>query len=271
MVCCTETISKIIVIGLNIVFMVLGIAIMIPGIIMMTNIDFLGDNIKPLLENISFNGINLASISNNLPIIFIIVGGVILIIAALGVLGACCKLKTLLVIYAIIVIILVLVQIVVLAFFFVLRSMLDDTIKKEFVSQLTSGYKVDDLDKGDEVSSAFNYMFMSMECCGMNAVTSSTNDFDTTAWRSGTGSGKKIPKGCCKGVTEATYASYINAACTDTANSGTYWPEGCYTKIMSSFGTILDTMGYMSFVAVLIQILLVIFSFCLCCSYMSPI
>ncbi|XP_060082817.1 CD63 antigen-like [Ylistrum balloti] len=271
MCCCTETISKIIVIGTNIIFLIIGIALIIPGILMLTDIDLLSENIKPLLEQISFNGVNLGNISGNLPIVFIFFGVAILFIATLGLIGACCKIKTLLVIYAIIVIILTVAEVVILVFFFVLRSHLDSTIKNEFASQLTSKYTQDLLDKSDTVSSSFNYMFMEAECCGVNAVTSTTNDFDNSPWRSGAGSGKKIPKGCCKGVTEATYTTYSNPACTDTATSGTYWPSGCYDVIMSTFGTILNSMGYICLVAVLIQICIIVFTFLLCCSYMTSV
>ncbi|XP_069115209.1 tetraspanin-9-like [Argopecten irradians] len=269
MVCCVETISKTVIIALNIVFMVLGLAIMVPGILMFTNIDFLSDEITPLLDKISFNGVNLGSISNNLPMLFIIIGGVILAIAAIGLIGACCKIKTLLVVYAIILIVLLIAQIIILAFFFLLRSMLDDTIKQEFLNQLQNSYKQDALDKSDEVSSSFNYMFMQMECCGIDPVTSTSNDFDNTPW--GRGTAQRIPKGCCKDVTENNYASYSNAACTDTATSGQYWSEGCFDKIMNSFGATLDAMGYVCLIAVLVQILLVVFAFCLCCSYATDI
>ncbi|XP_021349358.1 CD63 antigen-like isoform X1 [Mizuhopecten yessoensis] len=269
MVCCKEGISKYIIIGLNIIFMVLGLAVMVPGIVMLTNIDFLSGNIEPLLDKISFNGINLSNIANNLPIIFIIVGASILFIATLGLVGACCKIKTLLVLYALIVIVLALVQVIILAFFFLLRTQLDDTIKDEFLSQLQSSYTKDDLDKSDEVSSAFNYMFMQMECCGVNPVTATTNDFDLTPWRSGDGVSLKIPKGCCIGVTEDTYSAFVNTACTDTATSGTYHSDGCYDAIMSSFGSTLDMMGYICLGALLLQILIVIFTFCLCCTYMK--
>ncbi|XP_021368024.1 uncharacterized protein LOC110459881 [Mizuhopecten yessoensis] len=170
---------------------VLGLAVMVPGIVMLTNIDFLSGNIEPLLDKISFNGINLSNIANNLPIIFIIVGASILFIAVLGLVGACCKIKTLLVL---------------------------------------------------------------MECCGVNPVTATTNDFDLTPWRIGDGASLKIPKGCCIGVTEDTYSAFAKTACTDTATSGTYHSDGCYDAIMSSFGSTLDMMGYICLGALLLQV-----------------
>ncbi|OWF52422.1 hypothetical protein KP79_PYT22159 [Mizuhopecten yessoensis] len=45
--------------------------------------------------------------------------------------------------------------------------------------------------------------------------------------------------------------------------------EGCYDAIMSSFGSTLDMMGYICLGALLLQILIVIFTFCLCCTYMK--
>ncbi|XP_021349360.1 uroplakin-1b-like [Mizuhopecten yessoensis] len=293
MVCCKEGKSMYIIIGLNIIFMVLGLAVMFPGLAMLTNIYFLSGNIEPLLDKIFFNDINPSSIANNLPIIFIIVGASILFIAALGLVGVCCKIKTLVVLYDRIALVLIVVQYIIWVFFIVLRAKLHYTIKNEFLSQLQSSYTKDDLNKSDEVSSAFNYMFMQMECCGVNPVTATTNDFDLTPWRIEDGVSLKIPKGCCIGVTEDTYSAFANTSCTDTATSGTYHSDGCYDTILSKFGEIAgyicltffslcsqvlssmiwnkkeQDMDSSTYQYPLCQILMVIFAFCLCCTYMN--
>lgn len=60
-----------------------------------------------------------------------------------------------------------------------------------------------------------------MSCCGVNAVTGTTNDFDTSAWITSSSAGSKhIPTSCCSGVTSATYSTYTNTACTNTVTSG---------------------------------------------------
>lgn len=41
-----------------------------------------------------------------------------------------------------------------------------------------------------------------MSCCGVNAVTGTTNDFDSSAWITSSSAGSKhIPTSCCTGVT----------------------------------------------------------------------
>lgn len=66
-----------------------------------------------------------------------------------------------------------------------------------------------------------------MSCCGVNAVTGTTNDFDTSAWITSSSAGSKhIPRSCCSGVTSATYSTYTNTACTDSVTSG------YHTKVM---------------------------------------
>ena len=60
-----------------------------------------------------------------------------------------------------------------------------------------------------------------MSCCAVNGVTGTTNDFDNSAWiTSGAAGSKQIPTACCIGVTDATYSSYTNTACTNSVTSG---------------------------------------------------
>lgn len=60
-----------------------------------------------------------------------------------------------------------------------------------------------------------------MSCCGVNAVTGTTNDFDSSAWITSSSAGSKhIPTSCCTGVTSETYSTFTNTACTDSVTSG---------------------------------------------------
>ena len=61
------------------------------------------------------------------------------------------------------------------------------------------------------LSFIYNLQF---ECCGVNAVNSAVNDFDSTPWQAGT-PGYEIPYGCCPGVTSSNYtlAAATNPLC----------------------------------------------------------
>jgi hypothetical protein len=67
------------------------------------------------------------------------------------------------------------------------------------------------------------YVCLQMSCCAVNAVTGTTNDFDTSAWiTSGAAGSKQIPTFCCSGVTESTFSTHSDTACTDSVTSGYY-------------------------------------------------
>ena len=59
-----------------------------------------------------------------------------------------------------------------------------------------------------------------MECCAVNAVTGTTNDFDNTPWIAGAG-GQNIPIFCCSGINADT-AGATYTACTNTVTAGYY-------------------------------------------------
>jgi hypothetical protein len=74
----------------------MGLGLLIPGIILQTNFDFLTDDIKPVLDQVSLAGASLGDVVKNLGIGFIILGLFVFVVAAIGLLGACCKSKCLL-------------------------------------------------------------------------------------------------------------------------------------------------------------------------------
>lgn len=123
-------------------------------------------------------------------------------------------------------------------------------MKTNLVS-LLNNYGSDDLTTS-ETSTSWNYLFMLMSCCGVNAVTGTTNDFDTSAWITSSSAGSKhIPTSCCSGVTSATYSTYTNTACTNTVTSG-YHTKGCYDAIYNSLSAY-----YIIFIAVGVTVMVI--------------
>lgn len=63
------------------------------------------------------------------------------------------------------------------------------------------------------------------ECCAIDQVTGTTNNFDNTPWCTTSGScqatASQIPKTCCNYVTADNYQS-APTACHSSVNSGTY-------------------------------------------------
>lgn len=104
-----------------------------------------------------------------------------------------------------------------------LKDKLTVVLKENFIEDTTSNI--------DSISNAWNYMFMKFECCGVNPVLSTKNDFDQTPWCTTSGScqtsSSNIPRTCCTGVDESMYSS-VPASCHRNVTSGTYNAKGCY-------------------------------------------
>uniref|UniRef100_K1PNL1 Uncharacterized protein n=1 Tax=Magallana gigas TaxID=29159 RepID=K1PNL1_MAGGI len=72
------------------------------------------------------------------------------------------------------------------------------------------------------------YLLVTLDCCGVNPVVSTTNDFDLTYWCTTSGSCEdtisQIPRTCCINVDENTYTS-APIGCHASVNKGTYNPK----------------------------------------------
>lgn len=249
---------------INTVFLLMGLGLFIPGIVLQTNIDFVSDEIKPVLDQVSVTGIALGDVVKNLGIGFIIVGVFVFLVAVLGLMGACCKSKCLLTIYAIIVLLILLSQIVVVILWFTMQNQLNSVVKDELTTSLRTNFREDRLNGSNQLSNGWNYIFLSLKCCGVNAVRNgSAGDFaNTPNW--GSKGSKKIPTSCCIGVTASNYTA--PTTCTDNVATGTYYTSGCYDALLNKF----DTSRYsnvflgVGITIIIIEILAMLASICIC-------
>ncbi|KAJ8307952.1 hypothetical protein KUTeg_014501 [Tegillarca granosa] len=153
-----STVAKVFLIVLNVIFMLFGIAVLVPAILVQIDVGLTKDEIKPLLNNISIGGLSLGNLVDSLSITFICIGVFITIVAGLGAFGACCKNRCLLMIYAIIVLLLFIMQITVIALWFTMRNEFESRVKSELKTQLNS-YTNADL-SSHEISTSWNYLFI---------------------------------------------------------------------------------------------------------------
>ncbi|KAK3106884.1 hypothetical protein FSP39_002060 [Pinctada imbricata] len=235
---CAGKCGMIFLIVLNVLFMLLGLALLILGILMQVNVDVISDEIMPLLQQLTFNGLNLGDLANGLSITFIVFGAFVLTISAFGAFGACCQKRICLVVYAIVVAIFFIGKLVAVILWFVMNDKLQSFLKSELQSQLDNNYKNADL-TSHEISTAWNYLFMQLSCCGVEAVTSSTTGFENSYWKANNAASDNIPIFCCSGVTADNYASTTNTACTQSVTSS-YNTKGCYDAVydkLSSYTT----------------------------------
>ncbi|XP_069124326.1 tetraspanin-18B-like [Argopecten irradians] len=257
---CGGQLAKFILITVNVVFIILSIGLMVPGILVQLNNSFFNDNILPLLNQLSFGGVSLGQATTSLSVALIALGAAILILSFLGVCGVCCGSRLLLSVYAGIVAVILTGQLTIAIFWIVLKNDLETKVKEELLSQLINNYHADDL-TSHQFSTSWNYLFIQLSCCGVNDVTGTTNDFDNSVWQ-GTAPSAHIPKSCC-GATLSDYTTFSNSACTDTVTSG-YYSTGCYNAMKNILLTYSDIFIGIGVAIITIETLAIVSAICVC-------
>lgn len=254
---------------INIIFFLMGLGLVIAGALALTDVSNINtDHIKPLLDSIPVGSFEAGNLVKNLSTLIIVIGAFILLIAGLGLFGACCQNKFMLVTYAVLVLILLVMKIAVIILWFTMKNTVENEVKDKLFVSLKDNYKEDTLTNSNSISNAWNYMFMTLDCCGVNPVVSTKNDFDSTYWCNDDGSClaavSNIPKTCCLNVDENTYTT-APIACHSNVDTGTYNTKGCYDalkeKLLSQSPSIIGVMV----TVIVIEVLAVIFAFWVCC------
>ncbi|XP_062608732.1 tetraspanin-9-like [Saccostrea cucullata] len=233
---CGGRMGQIILVVINTIFVLIALGMLIPGIALQTNFDFVTDEIKPVLDEIKVTGAGLGSVIQNLGIGLIILGLFIFSFATLGLFGAFCKNKYILTTYAIIVLLSMVGQVTVVTLWFIMQNTLNSTVKEELSTVLRNTYSEDSLNGTSQQSNGWNFLFLTLKCCGVDAVKAQTaGDFANTPNWSGKMPGQLIPTSCCKETTAATYTASAN--CTDNVAAGTFYEQGCYDATIAKFDT----------------------------------
>ncbi|XP_048775970.1 tetraspanin-9-like isoform X2 [Ostrea edulis] len=265
---CGGKLGMIFLIVINTIFFIFGIGVLIVGVLALEDVaDLNKDHIKPVLDTITVNSFQVGDLATNLSIILIVIGAFIFIISSLGLIGACCQNKCMLVTYAILVLILLVMKIVIIALWFTMQNKVEEEIKSKMLTSLKENFKSDDTTNSNSVSNAWNYLFMSLDCCAVDPVTSTTNDFDQTTWCTTIGScqatNSDIPKTCCKGVDENTYST-APTSCHSSVTPGTYNTKGCYDALKDLLTSRSPSIIGVSVSVMVLEILSVVFAFIVC-------
>lgn len=266
---CGGKVGLVFLVVINIIFSLMGLGLLIAGALALSDVGNVNtDHVKPLLDTIEVGSFQVGSMATNLSILFIVIGVFIMIVSGLGLFGACCQNKCMLVVYAVLVLILLLMKIVIIALWFTMKDKVESEIKAKLVTALKNNYKDDTITNSNSVSNAWNYMFMTLDCCAVNPVKGTTNDFDSTAWcttspGSCQATSSEVPKTCCLGVTESTYSS-APATCHSNVDSGTYNSKGCYDALKDKLLSMSPSIIGVSITIILLEILAVIFAFLVC-------
>ncbi|XP_061165089.1 tetraspanin-9-like [Saccostrea echinata] len=208
--------------------------LILPGILILANVKYIDENVKPLMKTLSYGDVNLADVADGLSISMIILGTFTVLVAVLGLCGACKSNKKCLCVYSIIVLTLLVLQLVGVALWAVANDKVTNSIKSELLTNLQTHYTKEDL-SSHEISTAWNYLFMKLSCCGVNDNQNMTNDFTNPPWKASSGS-KKIPIFCCTGINTNNYNLITFTSCTDHVDKG-FYNTGCYSAVESAVST----------------------------------
>jgi hypothetical protein len=83
------------------VFQLCGLALLIPGLLVVFNEDVINDKVLPALKSISIASSNLGDLAKSLSISLIVIGSFVLIVSVVGCCGACYEIRCCLIIVSI--------------------------------------------------------------------------------------------------------------------------------------------------------------------------
>lgn len=260
---CTETICKILLYVLNIVFFIAGGAILAVGIVALVKddliyqaVEFLTGTLSGIFDQLKIlTSIDLAGLITANAIILVVVGGVLFGIGFLGCCGACKKNSCMLTIYSVIVLVVCGAQIGVAVYAVVDASKLEAQIKDGLTIALDKSYKNGIRFSGNDIVKpqlgediAWDYLQLDLQCCAVNNFTdysSSARSWNATYTLPG-GSvvdPAKVPPSCCKiknvdaiRDNNITGLQFTNLnSCMTTGSSEFTNQAGCYASLREIF------------------------------------
>lgn len=146
-----------------------------------------------------------------------------------------------------------------------MKGGVETEIKHKMIKALKDDFKNDTVTNENSISNAWNHLFMKLECCGVNSVVSTKNDFDDTPWCISLGNclkaGSQIPRTCCKNVDESTYI-FASKDCYVKIARGTYNDKGCYDALK---GKLLSLTPWIIGVVMVLEIFAVVSAIMVSC------
>lgn len=221
----------------NIAFAVLGGGIIAVGALIRFNTELFEGYVLDVLTESQVEGMNLREIFQSVAIVIMVAGFIVLVIAMIGLLGGCCKIKMMLTVYALIMMKLLVIIIVLMVLTLAMREQIDSKIKGALQPTL-------DMYKGwasvEPVTIGWNYVFHKFSCCGIDSVT----DLSTaSSWpvvnvltpNGNTALGIAAPFFCCKNI-NGSFPFSLGFPSTDTCaetptDAISNYQVGCYGAV----------------------------------------
>lgn len=195
--------------------------------------------------------------------ILIALGAFIFIISFLGYCGSIKESRVLLTAYGIFLIIIFCLQIALVVLCTAYKSHAD-THTKGFLKHTLETYYTTGSNK-DAVTHSWDLIMSHMQCCGVDNY----HDFQTAKLfvnaASIEGFGRKIPEACCVLTGDKALITPQDASCTkNPTDTNSYWNTGCFDRTTQLIEDNLTLVIGAVVVVAAVELLAIIFSFCLC-------
>lgn len=256
--------SKIVVVTINVIFMIFGLAFLVIGIVF--RLDWT-DIREAFVDEGGKHDFNLQEAGDTAAYAAIVFGCFIILVSLLGCVGACCRVKLLLIVYAVIVMVLLISKLAIVAYVGSQGAEAVDKLEDSLADSLDNYYE----NSTNPKSKAFSVIFSTFECCAING----SHDFDgnlafyKSPLRTKPEMNGKIPITCCHGVDYENLSKSVFAnksQCLLHPDKNNAYTEGCLTKVKN---WIEDSKGVLIGVGVailLIELLSIILAFYICCT-----
>jgi len=195
--------------------------------------------------------------------ILIALGVVIFILSFLGYCGAIKESRVLLTAYGIFLILIFTLQVTLILLSTIYKSHADQHSKGFLKSTLTKYYTIGE--NKNAVSLSWDMVMAHMSCCGVEGY----QDFRTAKLfvqrSSAEGLGRQVPESCCVLTGVPAYLQPEDPSCIiSPTENNSYISSGCYNKFSTLVNNNIDMVIGLVVVLAAMQLLAIIFSFCLC-------
>lgn len=255
---CGAKVLKYCLFAFNLIFLIAGIVCLGIGVWLICDTGAFGhlsDAIETLKKEETLNDaeiqqLNTASIYQ-IGVILAVGGAVIIVIAFLGCCGAVKEWRPLLVIYAVLLMLILAVELAAIIYAAINRNNLNASLSK-IMKKTLKYYNLSADNMRDEGTKApWDAAMTTFECCGVN---STSRDFSQSGWKKKMG--QKFPPACCPLDKDGKLVT----VCTEEDR----FKDGCFMKIWDSLTSKLGIVIGVAAAVAVIQIVGVIFAFCLC-------
>lgn len=198
--------------------------------------------------------------------ILIAAGAFIFIISFLGYCGAIKESRVLLTAYGLFIIIIAILQIAAIVVGVALREPAETQTKEFFHHTIRKYYTTSE--RRDAVTLSWDFMQAELQCCGVESYKDFEKATNFIKYTREEQSGQVIPESCCilkdsQSVTELFIAKDKNCLTSPTTYNS-YMNTGCYETVKNSMTANLNIVVGVAASILALQILGIIFSFCLC-------